>query len=127
LSRHEVTPSAGELSVPPRLPPDAGGPVFAEPWQAAAFALAQRLCSLGHFTPGEWATALAAELRLAAEVGAADDSSGYYHGWVAALERLVIAKGLCERSTLQARKDAWADAFRHTPHGEPVELRDGVA
>ena len=25
--------------------------------------------------------------------------------------------------TLVARKDAWADAYRHTPHGKPVELK----
>jgi hypothetical protein len=24
---------------------------------------------------------------------------------------------------LRTRKEAWADAYRHTPHGRPVELR----
>ena len=40
----------GELSTLPRLPRDEGGPVFAEPWQAAAFALAVRLSEKGYFT-----------------------------------------------------------------------------
>jgi hypothetical protein len=50
-----------------------GEPVFAEPWQAQAFALAVELSAKGHFTWKEW--------------------------------------------------EAWADAYRHTPHGKPIELR----
>ena len=38
------------LSALPRLPRDEGGPVFAEPWQATAFALAVQLSAEGHFT-----------------------------------------------------------------------------
>ena len=34
----------------PRLSRDEGGPVFAEPWQAQAFALAVKLSEQGHFT-----------------------------------------------------------------------------
>ena len=52
-----------------------------------------------------------------------DDGSRYYEHWLAALERLVIAKGLSHRDALDERKEAWADAYRHTPHGKPVELR----
>jgi len=100
-----------------------GGPVFAEPWQAVAFALAERLCVQGHFTRSEWSAALGDELRLDAQRGEPDDGSRYYHCWLAALERLVIAKGLSDGATLRARKEAWADAYRHTPHGKPVELR----
>lgn len=110
----------------PRLPRDEGGPVFAEPWQAQAFALAVRLSELGHFTWKEWAAALAAELKGAADRGEADDGSRYYHHWLAALERLVTEKGLTEPRALAARKEAWAEAYRHTPHGKPVELSAGL-
>src|SRR5436190_12475375 len=48
------------LSDLPRLPRDEGGPVFAEPWQAQAFALAVKLSEQGHFTWKEWAQGLAA-------------------------------------------------------------------
>jgi hypothetical protein len=41
------------------------------------------------------------------------------------LERLVTAKGLTDRAALLERKQAWADAYRHTPHGKPVELGAG--
>ena len=98
--------------------------MFAEPWQAQAFALAVKLSEQGHFTWKEWANALAEELKAAAARGEADDDgSRYYHHWLAALERLVTEKGLADPAALVDRKEAWADAYRHTPHGKPVELR----
>ncbi len=93
-------------------------PTFAEPWQAQAFALAVKLSEQGHFTWKEWTETLAAELQ-----GSQDDGSHYYEHWLAALERLVAAKGLTDPASMLARKQAWADAYRHTPHGKPVELR----
>jgi nitrile hydratase accessory protein len=99
--------------------------VFAEPWQAQAFALAVKLSQQGHFTWKQWASALADELKAAAARGPPDDGSHYYHYWLAALEHLVTAKGLSNRESLLARKEAWADAYRHTPHGKPVELSAG--
>ncbi len=106
----------------PRLPLDDGGPVFAEPWQATVFALAVRLSTEGHFTWTEWAATLADELKLAADRGEPDDGSRYYQHWLAALERLVVTKRLSDPAALLARKEAWAEAYRHTPHGKPVEL-----
>ena len=49
--------SQPDLAALPPLPRDEGGPVFAEPWQAQAFALAVRLSAQGHFTWKEWAAA----------------------------------------------------------------------
>jgi len=112
------------LAALPSLPRDEGGPVFAEPWQAQAFALAVRLSAQGHFTWKEWAAALAEELMADAERGEADDGSRYYHCWLTALERLVVAKRLSDSAALLARKDDWADAYRRTPHGKPVELEN---
>lgn len=110
------------LSALPKLPRDEGGPVFAEPWQAQAFALAVKLSEQGHFTWKEWAAALADELKAAADRGEPDDGTHYYEHWLAALERLVTARGLAAPEALQERKEAWADAYRHTPHGKAVEL-----
>lgn len=114
---------ADTLAALPRLPRDEGGPVFAEPWQAQAFALAVKLSELGHFTWSEWADVLAQELKADAARGEVDDGSRYYHCWLAALERLVVTKNLSSRETLSAQREAWADAYRHTPHGMPVELK----
>jgi nitrile hydratase accessory protein len=122
LSQHKSTPDPESLAALPRLPRDDGGPVFAEPWQAQAFALAVKLSEEGHFTWKEWAAGLAEELKAAADRGEPDDGSHYYEHWLATLERLVTAKGLTDRAALQARKEAWADAYRHTPHGKPIEL-----
>jgi nitrile hydratase accessory protein len=122
LSQPESTSEIGELSELSRLPRDADGPVFAEPWQAQAFALAVKLSEQGYFTWKEWAATLADELRAAANRGEPDDGSRYYEHWLAALERLATAKGLTDRAALLDRKEAWADAYRHTPHGKPIEL-----
>ena len=127
MSQPESAPQsvsdAERLAALPRLPRDEGGPVFAEPWQAQAFALAVKLSEEGHFTWKEWAAALAGELQAAADRGEADDGSRYYEHWLATLERLVTARGLSDPAALAARKEAWAEAYRHTPHGKPVELR----
>jgi nitrile hydratase accessory protein len=108
----------------PQLPRDEGGPVFAEPWQAQAFALAVKLSEQGYFTWKEWAAALADELKATANRGEPDNGSHYYEHWLAALERLVTAKGLTDPAALRARKEAWAEAYRRTPHGKPVALSE---
>jgi nitrile hydratase accessory protein len=111
---------------PPRFPNDAE-PVFAEPWQAQAFALAVKLSEQGHFTWKEWAAELAAELKAAEDRGEPDDGTHYYEHWLATLERMVTGKGLTDADALSERKKAWADAYRHTPHGKPVELRKDLS
>jgi nitrile hydratase accessory protein len=117
-----ITLTPSELAALPRLPRDADGPVFAEPWQAGAFALAVQLSAQGQFTWMEWAATLADELAAAAERGGPVDGSNYYECWLAALERLVVAKRLADPATLLVRKHAWVQAYRRTPHGRPVEL-----
>ena len=102
----------------PRLPRDADGPVFAEPWQAQAFALALTLHEAGAFTWAEWAETLSAEL----QGDPADDGARYYEHWVAALERLVTRRNLAGSAELGARKEAWKNAYLRTPHGRPVDL-----
>ena len=122
MSTSNPISNSEQIAALPRLPRDEGGPVFAEPWEAQAFAMAVRLSAQGHFTWKEWATALADELKAAADRGEPDDGTRYYHHWLAALERLVMAKGLTDSVSLLARKEAWAEAYRHTPHGKPIEL-----
>jgi nitrile hydratase accessory protein len=124
LSLPELRPAPERLASLPSLPRDEGGPVFAEPWQAQAFAMAVRLCEQGHFTWSEWAATLADELKSAADRGEPDDGSHYYEHWLAALERLVTAKTLLMAGEMLDRKEAWADAYRHTPHGKPVTLHN---
>jgi nitrile hydratase accessory protein len=97
-------------------------PVFAEPWQARAFALAMKLSDRGYFTREEWTAALAAELKNLVDRGETDDGSRYYHHWLAALETLILKKGLASAAGLRERKEACREAYLRTPHGTPVEL-----
>jgi nitrile hydratase accessory protein len=112
------------LSLLPALPVDDEGPVFAEPWQAQAFAMALELHRAGHFSWTEWAEHLSAEIAVARESGDPDRGDTYYHHWLAALEKLVSEKGLASATELDERKKQWDIAARHTPHGKPIELAD---
>ena len=117
------TSESDRIAALPKLPRDEGGPVFAEPWQAQAFALAVKLSEQGYFTWKEWAAELAAELKAAEDRGEPDDGTRYYEHWLATLERLATRTGLTNIPEMSARKEAWADAYRHTPHGKPVVLK----
>ena len=104
-------------------PGDRTGPVFRAPWEAQAFALAVELSEAGVFTWAEWAETLGAEIAAAQAAGDPDLGDTYYRHWLAALERLVAAKGVLGTAELTARRAAWERAYRETPHGEPVELK----
>jgi nitrile hydratase accessory protein len=107
----------------PSIPRDAEGPVFREPWEAQAFALALALHERGVFTWAEWAATLGAEIKRAQAAGDPDTGETYYHHWLAALERIVAAKGVTDLATLRRTRDAWDRAADRTPHGEPIELK----
>jgi nitrile hydratase accessory protein len=97
-------------------------PQFAEPWEAEALALANELVKMGRFTAGEWAGALGAAIRRFEQTCGPDDGSHYYHHVLSALESLTTGKSLLSREMLDARKADWAQAYEHTPHGQPVTL-----
>jgi nitrile hydratase accessory protein len=97
-------------------------PVFAAPWEAQAFALAVALHERGVFSWPEWAAVLAEEIRRAQAGGDPDTGETYYRHWLAALERLVVDKGVADAATLGRYADAWGRAAARTPHGTPIEL-----
>ena len=105
------------------LPRNADGPVFAEPWQAQAFALAVHLVESGYFDRSEWAEALGAEIKAAQARGDPDLGGTYYRHWLNALERLCAAKGLAPEDDVLQRTEEWRRAYLDTPHGKPVVLR----
>jgi len=104
------------------IPRDGEGPVFREPWEAQAFAMAMALEQRGVFTWTEWAATLAEEIKRAQVAGDPDTGETYYRHWLAALERIVTAKGLTDQAMLKRYHDAWDTAAERTPHGKPIEL-----
>src|SRR6202035_47990 len=78
----------------PGIPRDAEGPVFREPWEAQAFAMALALHERGLFTWPEWAATLAGEIKRAQAAGDPDTGETYYRHWLNALERLVARSGV---------------------------------
>jgi nitrile hydratase accessory protein len=109
----------------PSIPRDADGPVFREPWEAQAFAMALALHERGLFTWGEWAAALTAEIKRAQGAGDPDTGETYYAHWLNALEKLVAEKGVTTEANLHRYRDAWDLACDRTPHGQPIELQPG--
>jgi nitrile hydratase accessory protein len=107
----------------PGIPRDDDGPVFREPWEAQAFAMALVLHERGLFSWNEWADTLAQEIRRAQASGDPDTGESYYRHWLATLERLIAEKGVATTATLRRTRDAWDHAAERTPHGVPIELR----
>ena len=119
-SRNAAARAALEV---PGVPQSEDGPVFREPWEAQAFAMAVSLHQRGLFTWPEWAATLADEIKRAQAAGDPDTGETYYHHWLSALERLVAAKGVADPATLKRYREAWERAADATPHGEPIVLK----
>lgn len=117
-----IQPDAPSVTSLPGIPLDSGEPIFHEPWEAQAFAMALALHERGVFTWPEWATALAHEIRSAQAAGDPDLGNTYYRHWLAALEKLVATKGIATADLLTRYRDAWDHATERTPHGAPIEL-----
>lgn len=103
------------MSTDPIPRSNASDPVFAEPWEAQAFALVVSLHDRGLFGWGEWAEALGAQTR---RTGQAAD----YKAWLATLEDLLAAREILDPLILAERRAAFARAAAATPHGEPILL-----
>jgi nitrile hydratase accessory protein len=121
LGAHERGDEA--LATLPLQPRDDGEPVFREPWEAQAFAMALALHRSGLFSWKEWADTLAAQIAAAQAAGDRDLGDTYYRHWLAALETIVAAKGASTPSDLERHRLAWERAAHRTPHGQPIVLK----
>jgi nitrile hydratase accessory protein len=116
LSRCETLADSPHLPKSPE-----GDPVFAEPWQAQAFAMTVRLYDQGVFSWEEWAKALSREVH---RPGRAIDGADYFDCWVAALSGLLNERGVASEAEQAALSDRWARAAEATPHGSPILLEN---
>ena len=106
----------------PSLPRDQDGPVFNQPWETKAFALAVRLSEAGCFTWPEWVKIFSQEIKAAQDLGDPDLGHTYYQHWLNALERICAEKRLVGGEDMHQRKATWRRAYLNTPHGQPVDL-----
>ena len=106
----------------PALPHDKEGPVFNEPWEAQAFALAVCLSDVGCFTWPEWVAILSQEITTAQERGDPDLGGTYYQHWLNALEQICAETQLVSHEVVRERQEQWRRAYLNTPHGQPIEL-----
>jgi nitrile hydratase accessory protein len=106
----------------PGIPRDAEGPVFREPWEARAFAMAVALHARGLFTWTEWAGALAEQIKRAQAEGDPDTGETYDLHCLKTLETLVASKQVTTADVLDRYRNAWDHAADRTPHGRPIEL-----
>jgi nitrile hydratase accessory protein len=116
MRKETITSIRTALSEIQSIPRDNDEPVFSQPWQAQAFALAVSLNEQGIFTWSEWAQMFSKEIEIDG------DPQSYYLNWMNALETLLNDKGIVVSEERIERNNAWDKASRATPHGEPIVL-----
>jgi nitrile hydratase accessory protein len=99
-------------------------PLFDEPWQAQALAMADVLVRSGTLAAKDWANTLGAQLRQRSRTEA-DDANAYYGAVLAALQELLYQSGAVDPDQVASLKEQWERAYLTTPHGSPVELSAG--
>jgi len=115
-----------DITLLPLQPHDDDGPVFAEPWQAQAFALTVELSRRGLFSWGEWAETFAQQIKAAQAAGDPDLGDTYYDHWAQALEKMINGKGGINVDVVDERAETWRRAYLNTPHGQPIKLSAGL-
>ena len=99
-------------------------PVFAEPWQAQAFAMTMQLSKQGAFTWGEWVDVFSSEIRTHPAQPGEDSTEAYYRQWLLALETILSTRGLASAVEISGMQELWRQAYVNTPHGLPVALEN---
>ncbi len=99
-----------------------GDPVFDEAWQAEALAIADTLVRGGLFSAAQWSEALGEALAAAESAARPDNQQTYYQCVLEALEKLVAANSDIDREAMLGKRRDWEQAYRSTPHGQPVRL-----
>ena len=119
----EVTlTSSNSNPLKPLLSTD-GDPVFDEPWQAQALAMADSLVQAGMFAAGAWSDALGQALKHAEARGDPDNQDTYYACVLLALENLVAGNSEIDQKAMAGKRRDWEAAYLSTPHGQPVGLK----
>lgn len=78
--------------------------IFANPWEAKAFALVVQMHQEKRYTWTEWANQLSHEIKESNTLNEKEED--YYLLWLKAAEELVVTKGLCAKDELSSRKES---------------------
>jgi nitrile hydratase accessory protein len=85
----------------PAAPPRRNGElVFEAPWQGRAFGIGVALCQGGLYA---WEAFQGRLIATVAETDASGEPALYYEQWMAALETLLVEKGVLSRAEIEAR------------------------
>ena len=98
---------------------------FDEPWQARIMALVSEMT--GSDTPIEratWSQELGSALTKQQPPDEPEKAGLYFEIVLRLFEKELIETGLLTRSELDQRLAEWLEAYRKTPHGQPVVLDD---
>ena len=113
----------GPLAAKPLQSLDAGHG-FDEPWQAEALAIVDILIKQGLFSATTWSATLGVVLSAADGHGEQDNLDTYYRSVILALEKLIAKHSDIDNDAMSAKRKEWEDAYRSTPHGHPVTLKN---
>jgi nitrile hydratase len=133
------SPGTKELA---RLPREEGGPVFVEPWAARAIAIVVKMFGRRRSWP-EWVDYFSAEIAAPGHYRRPESNAGmagekltgdanrinthYFEYWLAACEKLLVAKGVITKGELDEKASELAAAQSPAPsfaRGERIVVRD---
>jgi len=120
-SKNQTRSQSENDSLKPLLAKD-GEPLFDEPWQAEALAMADTLVNSGMFEAANWSETLGKHLRNAVSNREPDTSLTYYNAVLAALEELIAENSGIDPEDMHGKRKDWESAYLSTPHGQPVIL-----
>jgi nitrile hydratase accessory protein len=106
-------PRIGLMAGDAALPRKNGELVFAAPWEGRAFGLAVALNDRGAYDWNDFRD------RLIERIAASDAAGGcspYYERWLAALETLLLDRGLVTQEELETRTEEYASGERDDDH-----------
>jgi nitrile hydratase accessory protein len=103
------------------LPRQNGELVFAAPWEARAFGIAVALNEGGVYPWRDFSHQLAMEIAAAERQGV---PSNYYERWLAAIEKLALAKGLITPVELEKRTAECASGMYDEHHDHQHHRHD---
>ena len=114
-----VQPEIGNMVGPAALPRSNGELVFEAPWEGRAFGLAVALNEQGMYQWREFQQLL---IERIAEAERTNPNSTYYERWLAALETLLLERGVLTPEQLEQRTEEYRTGQRsddwvpHTHH-----------